>query len=95
VGDEAYASGAPLDAALSGTITKGIVSAIRRDDDGTLWIQADVDVQPGNSGGPLLDGSGNVIGITSFGLQPEGSSIGLNFFLPIEQALAVLELLPR
>lgn len=95
VGDEAYASGAPLDAALSGTITRGIVSAIRRDDDGTLWIQADVDVQPGNSGGPLLDGAGNVIGITTFGLQPEGSSIGLNFFLPIDQALTALDLHPR
>lgn len=92
VSEEVFASGAPLDSAFTGTITKGIVSALRREPDGLLYIQADVDVQPGNSGGPLLDASGNVIGVTVFGVQPAGGSIGLNFFIPIDQALAALSL---
>ncbi len=95
VSEEVYASGAPLDTAFTGTITKGIVSALRREPDGLLYIQADIDVQPGNSGGPLLDSSGNVIGITVFGVQPAGGSIGLNFFIPIDQALAALNLYPQ
>lgn len=93
VGMEVYAVGAPLDQALTGTVTKGIVSAIRSDSDGTRYIQADVDIQPGNSGGPLTDAQGNVVGVAVLGIQSAGGgSIGLNFFIPIEDALSALNI---
>jgi len=91
-----YAVGAPLDAALSGTVTKGIVSAIRTESDGLRYIQADVDIQAGNSGGPLTDATGNVVGLAVLGIQSAGGgSIGLNFFVPIEDALAALGIAVR
>lgn len=91
VGVDVYAVGAPLDAALSGTVTKGIVSAIRTESDGLRYIQADVDIQPGNSGGPLTDAQGNVVGVAVLGIQSAGGgSIGLNFFIPIADALSAL-----
>jgi S1-C subfamily serine protease len=68
------------------------VSAIRIDPDGTRYIQADVDIQPGNSGGPLTDDKGNVLGLAVLGIQSgNGGSIGLNFFIPIEDALSALD----
>jgi serine protease Do len=55
--------------ALPGTVTKGIVSAVGKIEhhDGT-WIQTDVALNPGNSGGPLLDAEGDVVGITTMKL---------------------------
>ena len=52
------------------------------------YIQSDVGVQRGNSGGPLTDASGNVIGMTVFGVSARGATVGLNFFVPIEEALS-------
>lgn len=89
VGEEVYAIGAPLETAFTGTVTKGIVSAIRAVDTRTV-IQADVDVQQGNSGGPLTDAAGNVVALTFLGIQPEATSIGINFFIPIAEALAAV-----
>lgn len=95
IGDEVYAVGAPLKPSYSATLSRGIVSALRSFD-GEPWIQSDVNVQPGNSGGPLLDDRGNVIGITSRGAPNEvGAPSGVNFFVPIADALRRLGLNPR
>ncbi len=91
VGEEVYAVGTPLSRELKATVTKGIVSAIRkRKHSGLEDIQGDVDIQPGSSGGPLLDKSGNVVGISHSGIEEK--SIGINFFIPIQDALAKLNL---
>jgi S1-C subfamily serine protease len=95
VGDEVYAVGAPLDPSYSATVSKGIVSSLRTLD-GEQWIQSDVNVQPGNSGGPLLDDRGNIIGLTSRGAPTDaGTPSGVNFFVPITDALGRLGLGPK
>ena len=86
-----YAVGSPLDERLSGTVTEGIVSGTRILD-GYEWIQSDVAVNPGNSGGPLMDEDGEVIGISTMGAQSGGSQVGLNLFVPIGDGLKWLEL---
>src|SRR5882724_338023 len=94
VGDTVYAVGAPLDPTYSATVSKGIVSGIRQIDD-EAWIQSDVNVQHGSSGGPLLDDRGNVIGMTARGAPNEtGAPSGVNFFVPIADALKRLGLNP-
>jgi S1-C subfamily serine protease len=95
IGAEVYAVGAPLDPSYSATVSRGIVSALRTID-GETWIQSDVNVQPGNSGGPLLDDRGNIIGITSRGEPTDaGTPSGINFFVPITDALTRLGLSPK
>lgn len=93
VGQAVFAIGTPLDGRLQSTVTKGIVSA-KRTFDGQDFIQSDVAVSPGNSGGPLLTEDGVVIGITEAAFQPNGSQVGLNLFIPIQQALDALALIP-
>jgi serine protease Do len=66
-------------------VTKGIVSA-NRVLDGLSYIQSDVTVNPGNSGGPLLDANRNVIGMTVSGLDKSGVPLGSNLFIPIKDA---------
>jgi serine protease Do len=62
------------------------VSGVRKFDD-LDYIQSDVSVRPGSSGGPLLDPSGNAIGVTSAGVTSGSVPVGVNFFVP----LAVIE----
>jgi serine protease Do len=93
VGQAVFAIGTPLDGRLQSTVTKGIVSA-RRTFEGQDFIQSDVAVNPGNSGGPLLTEDGAVIGMTEAGFAPNGSQVGLNLFIPIQQALDALGLTP-
>lgn len=86
-----YAVGSPDDTGLAGTITRGIVSQIRTDERGLDWIQADVTIHPGSSGGPLLDANGNVIGIAAWArVDANGATKGLNFFVPLGDALHAL-----
>jgi S1-C subfamily serine protease len=92
-GEPVYAIGTPLDDALQNTMTRGIVSAMRMEGD-MPYIQSDVAVTHGNSGGPLLDEKGQVIGMTVSGRALNGLPIGLNFFIPIEDALRALALTP-
>ncbi|MCC7305415.1 MAG: trypsin-like peptidase domain-containing protein [Alphaproteobacteria bacterium] len=92
VGEEIYAVGAPAATKLQDTITKGIVSAHRFDRQTKLWeIQADVFIYGGNSGGPLVDSRGNIVGVTVSGWTdgPQALS-GLNNFIPIGDALEKL-----
>jgi len=95
VGQRVYAIGNPF--GLSGTLTRGIISAIRSI--GTQGgapiedaIQTDAAINPGNSGGPLLNSRGEVIGITTL-IASNGSdqSAGIGFAIPINTAKAVLD----
>ena len=86
--EEVYAVGTPIDEKLKATITKGIISSIRiQEKTGLQLIQSDVDIQGGNSGGPLLDNMGNIVGISVAGIGLEKLSAGLNFFIPIVDGL--------
>jgi S1-C subfamily serine protease len=61
------------------------------------YIQADITIQPGNSGGPLLDAAGNITGIAVAGyLGTVGEMSGLNLFIPIDEALRKMSIaVPR
>ena len=95
VGQRVYAIGNPF--GLSGTMTRGIISAIRSigvqggspiED----AIQTDAAVNPGNSGGPLLNSRGEVIGVTTL-IASAGAdqSAGIGFAIPINTAKAVID----
>jgi len=92
LGAPVFAIGTPLDPQLQNTVTRGVVSATRIID-GFNFIQSDTPVTFGNSGGPLLDEKGAVVGITSSGMDPSKGS-ALNFFIPIGDALDFLALIP-
>jgi len=89
IGAEVYAVGSPILEELSGTVSKGIVSAYRSFD-GLDYIQSDVTTVEGSSGGPLLDERGNVVGITVAGFTEADAPAGVNLFIPIDDALRVL-----
>ncbi|MDB5973397.1 MAG: hypothetical protein JWR07_157 [Nevskia sp.] len=91
VGDEVFAIGAPLLDKLDVTVTRGIVSAYR-DTRGFKFIQSDVSVHPGSSGGPLVDKSGLVVGVCDWGMQTGGVNESLNFFIPIADAVTRLQI---
>lgn len=91
VGADVYVLGSPLEEDLQGTVSKGIISGYRVER-GQRYLQSDVNVQPGSSGGPMVDGRGNVVGLTVSGLSSVGgTSVGLNFFVPISEALSALK----
>lgn len=83
-GTEVFAIGTPLSEKLQFSVTRGVVSGIRKIDE-VDYIQSDVNVLPGSSGGPLLDSKGNVIGITSAGVAAKSVPLGVNFFVPIKE----------
>jgi len=91
VSDEVYAVGSPLSPRLKSSLTKGIVSAYRKLEGNFDYIQADVPITGGSSGGPLLDKNGNVIGI-SVASFVGGNAQNLNLFIPIESALKSLNI---
>jgi len=95
-GTDVFAIGTPLSEDFGQTVTKGIVSGFG-DDDGQRMIRSDVGIHKGNSGGPLLVKSGEVVGIAVGGviLLPTGVGVGLNSFIPIEEAIEVLGLRNR
>lgn len=90
IGATVYSYGAPLDEEYQGTLRKGIVSAYRNLKDGQEYLQSDVGVNPGNSGGPLLDEKGNVVAVSVSGRFDSGAPQGINFFIPIHEALKKL-----
>jgi serine protease Do len=90
VGDPVLAIGAPY--GLEQTATQGIVSAKGRSLPGDAvvpFIQTDAAVNPGNSGGPLFDGTGSVVGINAQIYSRSGGFQGLSFAIPIDVALKV------
>ncbi|MBX3607929.1 MAG: Do family serine endopeptidase [Piscinibacter sp.] len=90
VGDPVLAIGAPF--GLEQTATQGIVSAKGRSLPGDAvvpFIQTDAAVNPGNSGGPLFDGTGAVVGINAQIYSQTGGYQGLSFAIPINVALKV------
>ncbi|WP_428647641.1 DegQ family serine endoprotease [Roseibium sp.] len=92
VGDWVMAIGNPF--GLGGTVTVGIVSARNRDINSGPYdnfIQTDASINRGNSGGPLFDMDGNVIGINTAIISPSGGSIGIGFAIPAKTALNVIE----
>jgi serine protease Do len=95
VGDWVIAIGNPF--ALSGTVTAGIISAVHRATGGTYdkFIQTDASINQGNSGGPMFDMRGNVIGINSQILSPSGGNVGIGFAIPAEQAMPVIDTLRK
>ncbi|MCP5261473.1 MAG: trypsin-like peptidase domain-containing protein [Rhodoferax sp.] len=88
VGQKVFAIGNPF--GLDWTLTSGIVSALNRsiNADGGVAIenlvQTDAAVNPGNSGGPLLDSAGRLIGITTAIYSPSGASAGIGFAVPVD-----------
>ncbi len=111
VGDIVIALGTPRDLALRHTATMGIISALERSGKAQLlyenYIQTDAANNPGNSGGPLLDVTGRVVGFNQSGwsspVEIEGmgqagvatSDTGLSFAIPVDLAFAIKDQLVR
>ncbi|HWU98581.1 MAG TPA: DegQ family serine endoprotease [Oxalicibacterium sp.] len=90
VGEWVIAIGSPF--GLDNTVTAGIVSAKARDTGEYLpLIQTDVAVNPGNSGGPLINMRGEVIGINSQIYSRSGGYMGISFAVPIDEAMRVAD----
>jgi serine protease Do len=92
VGDWSIAIGNPF--GLGGTVTAGIISALHRDIGSgqyDRYIQTDASINQGNSGGPLFDLNGNVIGINTAIFSPTGGNVGLGFAIPAELAKPVVD----
>ncbi|RQH02067.1 trypsin-like peptidase domain-containing protein [Paraburkholderia dinghuensis] len=90
VGDWVVAIGSPY--GLDNTVTSGIISAKSRtmsEDNPMPFIQTDVPVNPGNSGGPLFNLNGEVIGINSMIYSRTGGFQGLSFAIPIDEAMHI------
>lgn len=89
-GQWVLAIGSPF--GLDFTVTAGIVSAIGRDTGDYLsFIQTDVAVNPGNSGGPLLNLNGEVVGINSQIISRNGGFMGISLSIPIDEAMRVAD----
>jgi len=93
VGDWVIAIGNPF--GLGGTVTSGIVSSVLRNtgQGGAFdrFIQTDASINRGNSGGPLFDMQGNVIGINNAIFSPSGGSVGIGFAIPAEIASPIVQ----
>jgi len=96
IGDWVMAIGNPF--GLGGSVTAGIVSARNRDISDQSYgqyIQTDAAINKGNSGGPLFNMAGEVIGINTAILSPSGGSIGIGFAVPSNMASAVIDQLQQ
>jgi serine protease Do len=97
VGDWVIAIGNPF--GLGGTVTSGIVSAIHRNtgQGGAYdrFLQTDASINRGNSGGPMFDLNGNVIGINNAIISPTGGNVGIGFAIPAEVAVPIVNTLRK
>jgi serine protease Do len=92
LGEWVIAIGNPF--SLGGTVTAGIVSARNRDiNSGPYdnYIQTDAAINRGNSGGPLFNLNGDVVGVNTAIISPSGGSIGIGFAVPSNSAVAVID----
>ena len=91
-GDWVIAIGNPF--GLGGTVTSGIVSSVNRNT-GTgaydHYIQSDASINSGNSGGPMFDMRGNVLGINNWIVAPSGGNIGIGFAIPADTAKPIVD----
>ena len=95
-GDWVIAIGNPF--GLGGTVTSGIISSVLRTAGAGAYdrfIQTDAAINRGNSGGPLFDMQGNVIGINNAILSPSGGSVGVGFAIPADTAAPIVERLRK
>ncbi len=96
VGDWVMAIGNPF--GLGGTVTVGIVSAKNRDINAGPYdefIQTDAAINRGNSGGPLFNMAGEVIGVNTAIISPSGGSIGIGFSVPSDTVVNIVDQLKR
>ncbi len=93
VGDWVIAIGNPF--GLGGTVTQGIISAVYRNTGSgsayDRYLQTDASINRGNSGGPMFDMQGNVIGINNAIFSPTGGSVGIGFAIPAEIAAPIVD----
>ena len=93
VGDWVIAIGNPF--GLGGTVTAGIISAVYRNigSGGAYdrYLQTDASINQGNSGGPMFDMKGQVIGINRAIFSPSGGSVGIGFAIPAEIASPIVD----
>jgi serine protease Do len=92
VGDWVLAIGNPF--GLGGTVTVGIISAKQRNiNSGPYdeYLQTDAAINKGNSGGPLFNMAGDVIGVNTAIISPSGGSIGIGFAVPSDTAIGILD----
>lgn len=88
LGDDLITIGTPADLSLGQSVARGILSG-RRNIDGQIHLQTDMAVSPGNSGGPVFNSNGELVGIIQRKLVGTGIE-GIGFAIPIEDALRVL-----
>jgi serine protease Do len=96
VGDWVVAIGNPF--GLGGTVTAGIISALHRNIGAgqyDRYIQTDASINQGNSGGPMFDLTGSVIGINTAIFSPTGGNVGIGFAIPAEQAKPAIDALMK
>jgi serine protease Do len=96
VGDWVVAIGNPF--GLGGTVTAGIISARKRDINSgpyDSYLQTDASINRGNSGGPMFNLNGEVIGVNTAIFSPSGGSIGIGFAIPSTQAKTIVEQLRK
>lgn len=97
VGDWVVAIGNPF--GIGSSVTAGIISALHRTTQlggpYDRFIQTDASINRGNSGGPMFDMHGNVIGINSQILSPSGGNVGIGFAIPAEEAKPVVDILMK
>ncbi len=96
VGDWVMAIGNPF--GLGGSVTLGIISAMKRDINSGPYdefIQTDAAINRGNSGGPLFNMEGKVIGVNTAIISPSGGSIGIGFAVPAKTAVHVIDQLRK
>lgn len=104
IGDSVFTVGSPLGYEYRGTVTDGIISGLNRlvevsvngqSDDWVMEvIQTNAEVNPGNSGGPLVNAKGEIIGIISLKLV-QSSVEGMGFAIPIEDAMNYVDILEK
>lgn len=91
VGDDVMAVGNPF--GLSSTVTRGVISAKARDIGSGVYdnyLQTDAAINKGNSGGPLLNDAGQVVGMNTAILSPSGGSIGIGFAVPSDEVQKIV-----
>jgi serine protease Do len=91
-GDWVIAIGNPF--GLGGTVTSGIVSSVNRNTGSGAYqhyIQTDASINSGNSGGPMFDMKGQVIGINNWIVAPSGGNIGIGFAIPSDTAKPIVD----